>query len=553
MLNRNLKLFDYILNLNQIFCLVLVLIVIAWTYNKGIDLTDESLFYCFSNPNVQNYHSIIRYDLIFKLIYKFFNFRFSISDLRIIRFFLTFLVFSILIFYFKKFKFSFCEKLLLLISCFAGYSIMPQTLSYYPLTFFLIFVFVVILYSNLNKFKFYKIILIGFLLALEYLIKPPTALIGLLLIIFFSIKLYFESKFLNSFLLVSISFFSFFSTLCFFHKYFFDFSFLNVFKDSLEFSKSCLDPTHSTKFIINTQISSFKWSILLIVSGYTFGKFINQKKNKEFYLFISLILFLYFFLSHFIGKKFDFVDYGLVTLCLFTIGFSINFCKKINIKSNIIILYLLLFTAPFICNIGSNVYFFRVGVHYIVFWILLIILINGKKFDKNNFIYKNFFILFYTLLVLIGVYKNLILYPCNYQPRLNQNLYEFIYDKNKKIYLPSSYMNYLSELRTKLNNLRDKENNGFVIGLYKMPGDIIMSDMKIYYNPLTWGKEWIQFYFDKAKSENNFNSINPLIISDNKKNYEIRKYFEITLVDSLKKFNKYIYIYKSKTKQNKIK
>ena len=172
-----LRFFQYVNMYIQIIFGILICTILFWSCNKGFDLCDESFYLIFSRNEVDNFSSIVRYDLVFKLIYKIFGIDFGIIGLRYLRFILISIVLIFTFIVLRKRRFLKEDKFILFFSAFAGYSMMPQSLSYYTLTFLVVLIYGLILYRALKVKESTLYISIGIVSAFGCLIKPPMGLL----------------------------------------------------------------------------------------------------------------------------------------------------------------------------------------------------------------------------------------------------------------------------------------------------------------------------------------------------------------------------------------
>ncbi|MFD0777236.1 hypothetical protein ACFQZF_00530 [Flavobacterium myungsuense] len=78
------------------------------------------------------------------------------------------------------------------------------------------------------------------------------------------------------------------------------------------------------------------------------------------------------------------------------------------------------------------------------------------------------------------IYNNVIANPDN-QPKLSTNFVAYKYGNDKWIKLEKNQADYLKNLKVKLT--QSSPNRKEIIGMYAMPGDIMLTGFINYYNP----------------------------------------------------------------------
>jgi hypothetical protein len=548
------KVIDNFLVILLSFLILIVVSILFWSIDKGFDLADEGLHYAFSINNTVNNNSLFNYNLFFKLFYKITNFEFSIVTLRIFKISLLILLFIFGLLFFNKNQFSTFDKLFLFLGMFSCYTIFTQSLSYNTLSFSLVLVYIYI-YALINKASFYKQISLFFLLSilssLSFFIKSPLSFV--LLGITFILALFTgQNKKLNiilirflfiliGFVIIQLSF----------QLLFDNYSFIRVFKDSLQLSTYY--ESYNKTILIKRVIAAFKWVLILGLVGWIFASLstkINLKTYKTYVSVFFIIIFLfYFYYSHLSSNEFDILQYGLMIVASLGIGFFIfYFNNKFTFQDISIII--LLFIAPFVCSFGSNVYFFRTGQHYLFFWLLLFVYLKSLGTSMPKVIY-NFFILFFSFFIVFKIYDNVISSPHN-QPKLDSNFVTYNYGNNNQIELDKKQSNYLIELQNKMKKW--SPNRKEIIGLYAMPGDILLTGYTNYYTPLIWDTFQWNFIKDKISINPEYNKKPPSIFLVKSIDDGIKNSLQgFSIVDSLKHYDgNYVYIFsKESTFSNK--
>jgi hypothetical protein len=68
-----------------LFSLIYVISTLVIFSNTGFDIADEGLHALMSNPNQENNHNIMNYDILFKYLNKAFGITLSLIELRLLR------------------------------------------------------------------------------------------------------------------------------------------------------------------------------------------------------------------------------------------------------------------------------------------------------------------------------------------------------------------------------------------------------------------------------------------------------------------------------------
>lgn len=531
----------------MILFLVTIILTLLWSIDKGFDLADEGLHYALSNPKTTNNNGLFNYDLFFKLFYAISNFEFGIIGLRLLKFISLVLLFILGLPLFRKNNFSVLDKLFLAIAIFCSYTYLTQSLSYNTISFIIVLSYIYT-YSILNNSSVSRqnvlLLLMAILSSLCFFSKPPLSLVLLgmtfmLTTISFS-KLLWRRILFQFFLIVM----GYVGVQLIFQIVFPDYTFFKVLKDAMELSTYY--GSYNKSILIKRLVVSFKWVFVLSLTGWIVAYVLKTKQlelKKIIIAFLSIaVLLSYFFISHSSSNEFDVFQYGLMILSALAIGFFLCFTKSINFNWQKSILLLLLFVAPFICTLGSNVYFFRSGQQYLFFWFTLLVYLNNTSVS----IPKQYVLLLYFIFsgyITVKVFNNVIVNPDN-QPKLSDTFVNYNYGYGKNIKIDKDQANYLTHLKIKLNKY--SPNRKEIIGLYAMPGDIILTGFVNYYCPLIWDD--FQWKFIKDRINHNDKYINkafPLLITKDLKYRDKIKMENYRVVDSVKDYKSgYIYICK---------
>ena len=528
-----------------ILCIVSIFSTLFWSLDKGINLADEGLHYALSNPNTTNNNSLFNYDLFFKIFYKITKFEFGIISLRMLKFLLLVLLFILGLPIFNKNNFSVLDKLFLAIAIFCPYTFLTQSLSYNSICFILLLSYIY-LYTNLQNSSVSKQNVLSFLMAilssLCFFSKPPLSLLmfGITYILTFInlSKLRVVNLLVRCFLVT----FGYVIVQFIFQHIFPDYSFIKVLNDGIQLSTYY--ESYNKFNLIKRLIVSFKWVFILSFIGLIIGYIFYKKKPSLLGIIISLIMIVvmlgYFFMSHLSSNEFNVFQYGLVIISAVALGFIMYFQKAKYFSMQKKILIVLLFIAPFICNLGSNVYFLRSGQQFIFFWFLLFVYLKNNSKTIPKYVSFVWYIIF-SCFISIKIHNNVVVNPDN-QPQLSSNFVTYNYGNESYIKIDKAQADYLINLKEKLNQYSPIRRE--IIGLYAMPGDILFTGYVNYYSPLIW--DVFQFRFIKNMINENpkfKNTTMPLLVTRDFKNKEIEKIDGYRLLDSVKDYrNGYVYI-----------
>lgn len=521
-------------NLIQFVLAIVCAGLILWISDKCLMLPDEGLYYAYLNPHIDNYHSLFNYDLIFKILYRYTKIEIGIWESRLLRFFLLLLLFVSLLPLFKRLGLKLHEKIFLLFTLFGGYGLMPQSLSYYTLCLILaVLYFLFFYYSETFKKIFYlNYILLGFICSLSYTVKPPFALLLFVLLQFRILLFAFQNKYSHliwGFILSNLSFWLFQFWL---HYLFPHYSFWNVIEDGRILQS--FPGQHNGLYIIKLFLSSFQWTLVLIGAGFVLGykKIKFTKINISIRYLISVLLISVFIIKHWSSNRFGLAEYSITSSSLVVLGYLFSDLNYKNLSHEKILIFILLFTMPFILIIGSNIYFFRIGQYYSFFWWLLVLYLS--KETNRLMLMVNYLYLLLSSLVIYNIYLNHIKWRINNKELLSKNV-SFNYSSNKPIYISADQKKYFSKLKNKLKQYSNSTNKSKVIGIYEPSGEVLFCGADIFYNPLYVGTHNLWAYFTYVKSDKEYKSIFPLIITkdiDMAKN-DLSNYYDSQVLDSI--------------------
>ncbi len=487
--------FIFFSNLWFLVLSLILLFLVFFVIDKGVDLTDEGLYISLSNPFQENKFSQFNYDLYFKAIYQFFNYKISIVGLRILKF--SSLLISCILSYFilKSYNVSVLFYSILIFFSFSIYSNWPQSFSYNTHS-YLVFILLLFLLSIKKRFKdnpYLFSICLAAIIILGFIGKSVFGIILFYLIIF----IYFlEFRFNSLKYVLALSLFVLFGFWLLGLLYS-NFNIIEILYAG--FSMSDFDPNHNFFKLIISIISAFRWVLVLLLSGFLLNLFF---RNFSFYVLgSSLILIIWFLTAHFNGTFNYYLKIIPFSFLYFVAGFFINFNFLLKNLNNFVFGFLCLF-GPFIIWLGSDYYFFRGGVIYSV-TIILFILINSFKGIKK-LAFPDFVLFSLTsVLYLYIIFINLYISPFRINSSLN-NLVEFNLKNGDSIFVPPNYFLYLTQLSSSFNKFVPEGNS--ITGMYQTSGDITLSGYLNSLNPCVWNSSQFKLYksLENDYKENDF-------------------------------------------------
>jgi hypothetical protein len=532
--------FNFVLIAALIFISTFIILSLFWSIDKGFDFRDEGLFYAYSQPDVDNYNAVINYDLFFKFFYNLTGLSFGIIGLRVLKLSLIIIMLVSSIPLFRSKNITLFNLLFLFIAFFTAYTATSKSISYYSLTLFFVYIYYLsvefLFKSKSFKGKIYIYVILGILSALSFMVKPPVGL-ALAIVGFCLLFFVYNLKQIRLILFTLIAFvFSFFIIHYFFSFYFPYYSFFNVLENGFELSS--MSSSYSKSIIVKRVIAGLKWSFLITLSGYLVANTIHKKNGffgKSFQLVVGLCVLVYFYLAHYKSNEFSIFQYSLVLSIAFLIGITLNFNLKYFDSLSKILIITLLYVFPFICILGSNMYFFRLGQSYMIFWILIIVLMNEDNI--RSILFPKVVCLLLSCFIAIKVYDSNILHPFNQQP-LTNSFAPFRYIGDHLIKLHPDDISYLNELKIKI--IKYNKSNLKILGIYAFTGDILMAGFKPYFNPLIWENNQLEYCLKKSLNNTLYPKAKFFLLRNNEKSLIPN----LTIMDSVKNRDEFVFIAK---------
>jgi hypothetical protein len=232
------------------------------------------------------------------------------------------------------------------------------------------------------------------------------------------------------------------------------------------------------------------WTVLIFGSGLFGGLAFHNNRWKKRLLLAFPSFSLAVFSLYWVTITEESMYYALFGI-LFLMGFlSIHKTKKpCNPKINVLLLGLIF--LPFFLHLGSNVYFMRLGVHYLFLWILWIMVWLKTYGEFQQFRITAFSIGIFLLPVAIDC---LWLRPFDQKSIFHQTE-KFVYQRNKTIYIDQEQLFFLQNLEVILEALHAE--NLEVLPLYAMPGPLYLLNRQIPKTPGIWNTSHFEAYFAK--------------------------------------------------------
>lgn len=465
-------------------CLAIILAGI----NRGFDISDEGLHILLANPLQENKAGIFNYDLFFKAFFRLTGHTFSILELRLIRL-ISYIIAAFALAGFWK-NISGQSKIkaeIFWISClglFSGYAFLPPTLSYNSLAVVLCCFW--LFFMTREQKTFTTIVLLGLLLALLVYVKISLALI------------------------------------------FFPFTFLILIfwqKVKPTYTLGLILPLIFLELLFGIALGENAWLRLqegiplnTQRNGYQFALMLKSIAVGGFWL--VLTAFLFFGIAHFRkSRSSPYTTMKLVAAyALILIGFLTHITDEWNhlillawaglfgyqaglgtfriTKTNVWILLLILF--PFILHFGSNVYWLRIGIQYLVFWVL-----------AASWIFREIrgeVLLGSALLMIFLVFNGIWWHPFGHDKPLWTHKLEWKMNDGTTLYLSPDLVNLAIEIK----EFNFQYSHSQVLTAYRIPGLACLTGTTIPLSPSLWEKSQLSALFTKKPEVMIYNSFDKL-------------------------------------------
>ncbi|GMQ26663.1 hypothetical protein Aoki45_33460 [Algoriphagus sp. oki45] len=450
---------------------ILVVAIILAGVHRGFDVSDEGLYVLLAHPFQENQGGIFNYDFFFRLFYQYTGVHFGIVGLRVLRLLIYGLgAFALAVFY-KNVKsetqLSPTIFLISLLGLFAGYGFLPASLSYNHLSVVIAACWLALI--SFQDDRWIRRLGIGFMIAFLVYVKVTVAILlaGMtLLFLFLEKKLNWVS--LLSLLLPFISL-----ELIFY----WDLG-ENVLLRLIE------------GLSVQTARADYQWWTLIKHTGVgvfwcllVFGcSFIVFRWIKKTIIQALLILppFLFVFSITRITDEWNHI-FLLLGAGVWAWFFSKYHFFQLYERDKIWIILLLL--LPFVLHFGSNVYWMRIGIHYLVFWVLAWLILAEKSLQ-----WVSIGISFSALLL---VFNGLWWHPFE-QKELWENTESWEYLTGKTILLTPYQLSALEKLQTQVRG--EKE----VLAAYRISGIPFLLGKTLPKSPGFWDQDQLEGFFPEG-------------------------------------------------------
>lgn len=468
----------------SIFCVI----VIISGLNRGFDFTDEGLYALLTEPNQENKAGIFNYDLFFKLYFRLTGYTFSLIELRLLRLLSYLLAAFALVGFWKHLTGDAKIKAEIFwissLGLFAGYAFLPPTLSYNSLT-------VVLTCFWLN------------LITKE----QKSILIALLLGVIVSAMVYVKISLVLIFLPAT------FLILIFWQK---------------------VKPIHSLVLMMPLLLSELIFLFLLGENawmrlqegiplnvqrnGYQFAMMVKSIAVGGFWLCVTGAIF--FGIAYFRNSKSPLYTamkiiaiYSLLVICYLThitdewnplvllaagafFGYQIGLGSLQIGKTNLWIIFLIL--LPFILHFGSNVYWLRSGIQYLVFWLLGFRWLFGKLKSELS--------LGIGFLSIFLVFNGIWWHPFGHEKPLWTHKLEWKMDDGNRLLLDPE----LVRLATEIKEFQSHYSQSEIVTAYRIPGMAYLTGSTIPLSPGIWEKSQLEGLFGKKPKMMIYNNLQDL-------------------------------------------
>ncbi|GHB23710.1 hypothetical protein [Mongoliitalea lutea] len=412
-----------------VFLLHLVLVIVA--IPRGFDFSDEGLYGLMASPDQENVQRILNYDVFFKLIFQFTSIEFSIIELRFLRLLVTGVswIAAMQALRILESKVESWQLVMLGISVLLSYTFLPQSLSYNHLTVMsgLCMLPIIIKWYHYKKSSLLDVIVIGLLLALLAYVKVTAALgMGLLMVgLLVRSKQLFNWK--NLFLYLP---FCLMETI----SYFFlgESRFYEVF---IQLMGGVVLVHYPTSYVVKTLVVGFLWFMWIFLAGKLIGttsQFIGNPWIRWSFGFLMIGWSAY--------VTFIVPEPSILFVVIFISILGMLSTSAISSSSSVG-LTLLLVGIPWLLHAGSNVYFFRMAIHYLPFWMLFLLSLENTR----PRVFKRFFWFFPFASLGLMVYA-LWLHPFRQPSLLLQNRI-YTMGNGQEILMDKARMEFLHDIR----------------------------------------------------------------------------------------------------------
>ncbi|MEB2777542.1 hypothetical protein SYJ56_19660 [Algoriphagus sp. D3-2-R+10] len=454
----------------------LSLLLILLGINRGFDISDEGLYMLLANPAQENIAGIFNYDLFFKLFYNVTGIEFGIVGIRGLRLFFYFLAAISLTYFWRNLtgegKLSINHFFIFLLGVFAGYGMQPPSLSYNSLSVVLA-CFWITLISQANR-SFFRDLLLGLVLALLFYVKITSCLgLGLVTAIFIYYKKQLDWKSISGILLPLI----FLETI---FLLFLDDNGLVRLLEAIDMMGNREDYRFS--LLLKYSLVGVFWLVIVSLPFFAAG----YSRKLHYYLSNGLLCIgtLALVVVSYFTTITDEWNHILLLLAAGVLAFQFGFVQGKNILEKQWVLIVLLLIIPFLLHFGSNLYWLRLGIHYLVFWLMAIVFLSNSLQPLRRKLLHGCIAILTLTVVLNGIWIN----PFE-QESLWHSTETWEYKPGKTILLSKDQVHFLSEAK---QFVTDKAS---LLVFYKIPGLAFLLNKNIPKSPGYWRKDHLESFF----------------------------------------------------------
>lgn len=468
----------------SIFCVGMVLFGI----NRGFDFSDEGFYVFLANPFQENKAGIFNYDLYFKLFYRFTGYSFSLVELRILRL-MSYLSAAWALAVFWK-NISGDTKIswdIFWISClgiFMGYAFLPPTLSYNSLTVVLICFW--LNFISKEELTVKSLLLFGIILATLVYVKITLALLFLPLTFLFLVFCK-KIKPLRGVVLILPVFLL-------------ELLFLVFLKENAWLRLVEGIPLNSERsgyqigFMIKSMVVGGFWSVLTATLFFFLGYF--KRLKSSYYPPMQIVTGFSVLVIGYLTHITDEWNHIPLLLAAAFLGFQLGIKEFQPDKINLWILFLLI--LPFLLHFGSNVYWLRIGIHYLVFWILALTWILKNQSGKFQLVVSAFTV----LLVFNGIWWH----PFRHEKPLWSQKEEWKIGEREVLQIDPD----LATIASQLNKFQAEHTQSQLIAAYRIPGLVWLSGTTHPFSPGIWELNQLNALFEDKPQAMIYNKLQDL-------------------------------------------
>jgi len=468
---------------------VLTILTLCLISNRGLDFTDEGLYLLFTNPAQEFKFSPTNYDIFFKIFYRYFNIKFSIQGLRILRIVLTFI--GSVYFYFGTAKLvnkyvgsinlTSVSHFLFFVSVgfFANYTFLIQTPGYndFSLIGVQIFAGSMLLFHFSDKLSFYRILFYfislysGFLILL---LAKPTGIPFSIIFSFGLLLIDCEKRKLVRLLILWLAI----AAITIFFPISDRVSIAKYYETFVIFNKN------STQHALSALFFKSAFGLAFLISGFFLGiilarrlKNINKISSVNWLILMFLIIILFCFdykrALHLYGTTRNYYDIYIFSRINYVLSFllslylgNISYEKGVKMKTFLTLVFIsfCLFLASFFGTDGSFVSNFAKSFQFLL--IVFYVLLPEKRLNR-------FAIIFSSLLFIKFLITYCYLNPYNQEPFLSQT-YKVQYgdDQRNTVCLDA----YSYESQNTFNKLISKYDTRYVLSFGNLNGNVYLAN-----------------------------------------------------------------------------